>query len=362
METITQVKELTPEYRMRMAGNIARNDRVVWQYQRTMVAGVIRKRLSWPEIQTMKNRVERLTGCNKTWDTETYEASNVKVLLRSFLCKDKFCPNCQAVKRTVLWNRLRPYMEQHKDSLYHMTLTVPDCKGADLYETVRHMALCFKTLVTYLNGNKKVKGIDLLQYDFKGCFRSLEITCKDDVYHPHFHVAAVLGNGGGLEDKHIANEFSSSKGCEYRLFSDFEVTIQRIWWLLINGQRLTYRNIVENDTLRRYSCVADKCQPDNCERLIAYVTKGSPMDHITDENFRTLYHVLRNCRQIQGYGELYRVKDVVGTEDYTEQDYQALERYINSGELPVSQREGTRRLANDSKYIMLRTKYQPRKV
>lgn len=29
METITQVKELTPEYRMRMAGNAARNDRVV---------------------------------------------------------------------------------------------------------------------------------------------------------------------------------------------------------------------------------------------------------------------------------------------------------------------------------------------
>ena len=133
METITQVKELTPDYRMWMAGKVAKNDSVVWQYQRMMVAGVIRKRLSWPEIQTMKNRVERLAGCNKTWDTETYEASNVKILLRSFLCKDKFCPNCQAVKRMVLWNRLWPYMEQHKDSLYHMTLTVPDCKGADLY-------------------------------------------------------------------------------------------------------------------------------------------------------------------------------------------------------------------------------------
>lgn len=190
-----------------------------------MVAGVIRKRLSWPEIQFMKNRVEQLVGCNRTWDTETYDASNVKVLLRSFLCKDKFCPNCQAVKRTVLWNRLQPYMEQHRDYLYHMTLTVPDCKGEELYETVRQMARCFKTRVTYLNGNKKVKGIDLLQYDFKGCFRSLEITCKDDVYHPHFHVAAVLGNGGGLEDKHIANEFSSFKGCENRLFSDLEVTI-----------------------------------------------------------------------------------------------------------------------------------------
>ena len=67
---------------------------------------------SWDEVQTMRNRVERLEGCNRAWDTETYEASNVKVLLRTSLCKDRFCPNCQAVKRTILWNRLQPYAEQ----------------------------------------------------------------------------------------------------------------------------------------------------------------------------------------------------------------------------------------------------------
>ena len=271
METMTHVRELTPNYRIRMAGNAVRNDDVVWQYQRMMVSGIIRKRLTWDEVQTMRNRVERLKGCNKVWDTKTYEASHVKVLLRTFLCKDRFCPNCQSVKRMVLWNRLQPYMEQYKDSLYHMTLTVPDCAGEELYDTVRHMAECFKALIRCLKDSKKVKarGIDL---DFKGCFRSLEIKCKgENLYHPHFHVAAVLGNGGGLEDKHIFNEFSRSKGYDDRLFSDIEVAIQRIWWLLINDQRPTYHNIFEDDTLGRYSCVADKYQPDDCERLIAYV-------------------------------------------------------------------------------------------
>ena len=361
METITQVKELTPDYRIRMAGNAVRNDDVVWRYQRMLVGGIIRKRLSWDEVQTMRKRVERLRGCNRVWDTETYEASHVKVLLRTFLCKDRFCPNCQAVKRMVLWNRLQPYMEQYKDSLYHMTLTVPDCTGDELYDTVRHMAECFKALIRCLRNSKKMKarGIDL---GFKGCFRSLEIKCKgENLYHPHFHVAAVLGNGGGLEDKHIFNEFSRSKGYDDRLFSDIEVAIQRIWWLLINDQRPTYRNIFEDDTLGRYSCVADKYQPDDCERLIAYVTKGSPMEGIADSNFRTLYQTLRNCRQIQGYGDLYHIKSAEGTGDYTERDYQALEQYIINGERPVSQYEGTGRLAYDDKYLMLRAKYQPRK-
>lgn len=362
METMTQVRELTPDYRLRMAGNAVRNDDVVWRYQRMMVGGIIRKRLSWDEIQAMRSQVERLRGCNRVWDTETYEASHVKVLLRTFLCKDKFCPNCQAVKRMILWNRLQPYIEQNKDSLYHMTLTVPDCTGEELYDTVRHMAECFKALMRCLRDSKKMKarGIDL---DFKGCFRSLEIKCKgENLYHPHFHVAAVLGNGGGLEDKHIFNEFSRSKGYDDRLFSDIEVAIQRIWWLLINSQRLTYRNIFEDDSLGRYSCAVDKCQPDDCERLIAYVTKGSPMEGITDSNFRTLYQTLRNCRQIQGYGDLYHVKSVEGTGDYSERDYQELERYIAIGEQPVIQHEGTGRLAYDDKYLMLRAKYQPRKV
>ena len=191
----------------------------------------------------------------------------------------------------------------------------------------------------------------------------MEIKCKgENLYHPHFHVAAVLGNGGGLEDKHIFNEFSRSKGYDDRLFSDIEVAIQRIWWLLINDQRPTYHNIFEDDTLGRYSCTVDKCQPDDCKRLIAYVIKGSPMESITSENFRTIYHALKNFRQIQGYGIFYRVKGVEGTEDYTEQDYQALEQYITSGERPVNQRERTNHLACDSKYIMLRAKYQPRKV
>ena len=111
----------------------------------------------------------------------------------------------------------------------------------------------------------------------------------------------------------------------------------------------------------RYSCVADKYQPDDCERLIAYVIKGSPMEGITDGNFRTLYQTLRNCRQIQGYGDLYHVKGVEETGDYSERDYQALEQYIAMGERPVSQYEGTGRLVYDDKYLMLRARYQPRK-
>lgn len=365
METTTQVKELT--HKERLGKHELEIEYMVSRYWRVAYTSVVNKLLPQSEIRPIGKRAERLDNCNRFWTTETYEASHIKVLDRTFLCKDRFCPNCQAVKRMILQNRLLPLMEQHKDSLYHMTLTIGNCKGADLHDTIRHMAKCFKTLELYLNGNKKVKGIDLTQYDFKGCFRSLEITYDGDSYHPHFEVAAVLGNGGGLEDKHMSNQFSHSKKTGLRLFSDFELTIQRMWWLLINKQRLSYHNIVEGASSDRYSCTVGKFQPDDYNTLFNYVTKGAiapkrknapPM---SDEQFRTFYHALSNYRQWQGYGLFYCVKKVEGMVEYTEQDYQMLEQYIMDGEQPVSKRERVSWLTGDTQYTLLRAKYQPRK-
>ncbi len=363
MEPKTQVKELT--HKERLDEHELEIDAMVSRYWRVAYGSVVNRLLPWTEIQPMGKRAERLDHCNQFWETETYESSRIKVLVRTFLCKDRFCPNCQIVRRMILQNRLLPLMERYQDSLYHMTLTVPDCKGADLYETIRHMARCFKTLVTYLNGNKKVRGIDLTQYDFQGCFRSLEITYDGDCYHPHFEVAAVFGNGGGLEDRHTLNQFSHSQKAGLRLFSDFELIVQRIWWLLINKQRLSYHNIVEGVSQERYSCTVSKFQPDDYKTLLNYVTKNAiapkwkntaPM---SDEQFRTFYHALNHYRLRQGYGLFYHVKETEKAGDYTEQECQMLEQYIINGEQPVSQYERVGRLACDSQYIILRARYQP---
>lgn len=263
------------------------------------------------------------------------------------------------MKKLVLQNRFLPYMEKYKDSLYHMVLTVPACNGDNLRKTIQQMTACFKTLVTYLNGNKKVKGIDLTQYEFQGCLRSLEITYNGDTYHPHFHVAAVLGNGGGIENKYMENEFSNHRK---RLFSDFEIIIQRIWWLLINRKRLTADNIVgNNDSLGRYSCIADKFQPEDYQNLFGYMTKMYSEDRslMTYENFKVLYYALNRVRQIQGYGVFYNIKEP-NMEEYTESDYQVLENYIINEEKPVTSYEPISRLTDTQGYMILKGKGRPK--
>ena len=353
----TIVKELSQNHREKMYRNITSNDQIEEYYTRMLVSGIIKNRMPPTEISTLRNRLKRLENCNKFWLVETYEASHIKVLMRTFLCKDKFCSNCCQIKKLILQNRFLPYMEQYKDSLYHLVLTVPSCSGEKLKKTIRQMTACFKTLVTYLNGNKKVKGIDLSEYGFQGCLRSLEITYKKDIYHPHFHVAMVLNHGNCIENKYISNEFSTSGK---RLFSDFEVMIQRIWWLLINHKRLTLNNILGNSTsLGCYSCIADKFQSDDYGNLFGYLTKKYSEDKspMTYENFKTLYHALNRVRQIQGYGVFYNIKEL-DAETYTESDYQVLENYLLSQEQPVSSYESLRHLSENHGYIVLKGKRQ----
>lgn len=354
IEHNTVAKELLQPYREKIYGNVNRNNRMVEYYKLLLVEGIVKKRMSPIEIHAMRERMKRIQGCNKFWLTETYESSHVKVLLRTYLCKDKFCSNCNQMKKIVLENRFLPYMEKYKDSLYHMVLTVPDCMDEELKNTIQRMTSCFKTLVSYLNGNKKVKGIDLSQYGFQGCIRSLEITYKADTYHPHFHVAAVLGNSG-IEEKHISNQFS---GVQNRLFSEFESMIQRMWWLLLNKKRLTSDNILgEDNSLGRYSCVADKFNGEDYKKLFGYMTKMYSKDNspMTYQNFKTLYNALFRVRQIQGYGVFYNVKEL-NTDSYTEQDYQMLEDYLSAEEQPVNSYEPISRLAKDVKYTVLKAK------
>jgi hypothetical protein len=357
---VSQVKEVSLSHRVNVSVNAAKNREIIDYYQ-LMAVVAVRKKTPRREVDVILSRKKRMENCNKFWQMEVYENSKVKLLLRTFLCRDKFCYNCKRVKQLVQKRRFLPLMEQYSNSLYHVTLTVPACAGEALGDVLRQMARCFKILVTYLNGNKKISGLDFMAYGFKGGIRSLEIDYDGDVYHPHYHVAAVFDNPVVVEQKSIENKFSMSGR---RLFSEFESILQRMWWLLMNGQRLSYANITsksaEDD---RYSCVMDSFHPDNYGVLFDYMTKiRSEKDDLMEyENFTTLYHALNGLRQIQGYGTFYNVKAAEDDQDYTEQEYRDIADYITSQEQPKDAYEPVSRLANDTTYTVIRSKYTGKK-
>ena len=357
MNKMNQVKEVSLDHRVNISKNTVKN-RLILEYYQRMAVIAVRMKAPKEEINTIKNRMNRLENCNKFWQMEVYETNKVKLLLRSFLCHDKFCINCKRIKQLILKKRFLPLMAKHSNTMYHVTLTVPVCTGKELRYVLQHMARCFKTLVSYLNGNKKISGMDFTRYEFKGGIRSLEIDYNGDEYHPHYHVAAVFNNPSIVENKSIDNKFSTSAR---RLFSEFESVLQRIWWLLMNGQRLSYDSIIANSAEDdRYSCAIDYFRPDSFGVLFDYMTKlRSDREAFMEyENFETLYHALKGIRQIQGYGVFYNIKAAEDTQNYTEQEYRDISEYIICYEEPTESYEPVSRLAKDMSYTIIKGEYK----
>jgi hypothetical protein len=339
----------------------ARLNGVIIDHYRDLTVEAVCKKQPQQVIDSLKGRWKRMENCNRFWTTETYEASRVKLLLQTFLCRDKFCLNCKRVKRMVMEKRFMPYMEQYKERLYHMTLTVPACTAENLKPTIKHMATCFKTLVNYLYGSKKLNGLDFTQYGFEGCIRTLEITYKGDNYRPHYHVATVFTDLANVDKKRISNKFSMSGNL---LFSEFEAIIQRVWWLLINRQRLTRENIyAETAEDDRYSCTVEKFRPEDYLQLLGYMTKirSEDNEYMEYENFKTLFHALDRVRQVQGYGVFYNVKAAEDSPEFSADEYHDIAAYIAPNEQPSEpDSEPLSRLLKDNSYTILRGKRTPR--
>jgi hypothetical protein len=250
-----------------------------------------------------------------------------------------------------------PVLERYKDRLYHMTLTQPNCSGEDLKHIIERMSVKFMYLKRYLRGEKKIKDLDFTEWGFKGAIRSLEVTFKNDSYHPHYHVALALDCDIG--EKNIKNTYSKSyKSDQLKLFSDKEVLIQKIWYLLMNEQSVTKKAI---DALNEgYSCVIERFKESDYAELFKYATKVTTEEHtlLTYEHFKTLYNALHSVKQIQGYGVFYRVKDEV-TEDMiaeVERLYNDLIEYLQSIERPTQEVSHLKELLQDAQYKLISRK------
>lgn len=288
----------------------------------------------------LKNRSQSVSLCGKFYDYDYYRFQAVKVLKRVNSCRDKFCPQCQSLLAQTRLAKYSPILDEYsKDyDLYHVVFTVPNCSPSDLKITLTRMYKAFGHMIRYFRGNAKVKGIDFLQYGFFGAVRSLEITQNFTTgeLHPHFHCIFVLKKDLNLEKDQV-NSFSFSNGVFQRYFSDFEIILQKVWCLLVNGFRVSLSALDDLDT--GYSVVADKAIPGDYKEIFKYALKGCCKgDKIfTYESFKALYFALHNRRIVQGYGALRCLKfesDEI-LEDQVDENFNAIVEELVCFEDPV---------------------------
>lgn len=302
-----------------------------------------------------KNKIKGIDSCNKYFLIDKYNYNQVKDFKRTNLCKDKFCNNCKKVKQAVRMSRYIPELENYSDNLYHLTLTIPNVNGEDLKSTIKNMSKCFGTLIEYIKCKKELSFYSFSKFGYLGSIRSLEITFNGDSYHPHYHCCFAFTN---LDlNKTIKNKYSIDyyHKKEDKLFSEFEITIQKIWYLLINKMRVCKENF--NLLEDGYSCNCDKFQSGDYKELFKYMTKETDekKNILTYDNFKVLYDSTRYIKQIQGYGCFYHINDS-NIDDEVDKVYTDIIEFLKQDERPIELLESPMDLLNDDRFTLISRK------
>jgi plasmid rolling circle replication initiator protein Rep len=294
------------------------NDLIAKYYNRLLLENVpVQSRQNFsPDINEKANRIRT---CGKCHEYDEFAKQGYRDLQRIYYCKDKFCQHCQKIKALSRLKKFAPILDDASDKydLYHIALTVPNCNGDMLKDRIDRLFGSLRRLTRYLTGDAKIKGVDFLQYGFAGAVRSLETTysyknrATGKEYHPHLHCVVALKKDLDLE-KHNRNKFSlSHKTDEIRLFSDLEILIQKVWFLLNDtegGKRVNLQNI--ENVKDGYTCVIDKINDNSYYEVFKYVNKvyGEDKERLRYSQFKTLTAVLKNRRVIQGSGIFYKIQ------------------------------------------------------
>ena len=345
------------EFILNTHNNSVYNKVLIDYYKRLIKEGSDTSKFSGNKYGIPLDKIYRLDSCNKLWNIDIYKVNQIKDFISTNLCHDKFCNNCKKVRQACRMSRYIPYIEPYKENLYHITFTIPNISGEYLKETIKKLSLSFRKLMRYVRGNLKIRGLDFSHYGYKGAIRSLEITFKENNYHPHLHCAFVFENLD-ISNKIYKNIFSYDRVGERedRLFSEFEIFIQKIWYLIYNDLEVTKKNIDKLDL--GYSCIIDKFYNEDYMELFKYMTKETDEEDniLTYSNFKTLYLSTYRYKQIQGYGCFYLIKDSEDLSEEVDKVYADIKELLLKEEMPTNENITPFSLLNDNEYKVISRK------
>ncbi len=135
------------------------------------------------------NKYYRVLDCSTFLEFRLAVDNSLKLSNANF-CKVRLCPMCSWRRSLKIFgqvSRVMDHVEENYNYKYiFLTLTVKNCYGEDLRDTLDLMTKAFNKM----NQRKAFKQA------IKGYFRSLEITYNKDenTYHPHFHMILAVND------------------------------------------------------------------------------------------------------------------------------------------------------------------------
>ena len=153
----------------------------------------------------MEKNAERVWHCGEYLDfADTPDGFK---LYDARFCRDRLCPMCSWRRSYKIFGQISQIMDliAGEYEFLFLTLTVVNCKGSELSETISKMQKAWtKYFVRPDRVNRRAKDV------IKGYFKALEVTHNlnkrsksYDTYHPHFHIILAVNKSYFHKDDYI---------------------------------------------------------------------------------------------------------------------------------------------------------------
>lgn len=226
-------------------------------------------------------RAERTDSCGNylefAHEIENGVTSEKGKLHTAYFCMDRLCPMCAWRRSLKIFGQVSQILEliSGNYTFLFLTLTVPNCTGEALSETLNRLNSAFYQMTKYKAWKKAVKGY----------FRALEITYnkRRDDFHPHFHCILAVSKSYLKNDVYIPHE--EWLNMWRRAYKDESIK-------MVNIKAITHR--MKNDEALTDAENLEKAVAEACK----YAVKSKDVLHsdndLTDKVVRTftdaLYH------------------------------------------------------------------------
>ena len=283
--------------------------------------------------ERIRKRGDKIGSCLDLWLWDKYENNKLLDLKKVNRCmNNRFCPNCKKFDlASTIHNFKGPFKNLLDDGYfpYLLTLTVPNCRGEDLRNTIDKMNIAFRKFFNSFNYDlvdTTRKGFSERLIKFDSALKVLEITYNKEtkMFHPHFHIMIFSKEyDENLFKKSIPGAWSKKKNCQ--LYNSLlDIHIMKIWKMCFDKIRMSVKNynLMSDNWYDNYMCDIKEMNESGIYEVLKYTFKDSDIsDYYVFKNFVL---ALENKRIRQGYGLLYNLK----CENESDGELQDIEEFL----------------------------------
>lgn len=239
---------------------------------------------------------ERIAQCGTFLEFKRFLSDDSLKLNQANFCKVRLCPMCTWRRSLKIFGQVSKVMNEAtkiKDSHFlFLTLTVKNCKGADLSETIDLMMKGFSAMFRRARVKKSILG----------CFRALEITHNTnkhsksfDTYHPHFHCVLMVNKSYFTSRNYIKqNEWAEM-------------------WKQVVG--LDYEPIVHIETIKNSEKNIQKAVAETAKYSVKDTDILNPDEDLQDSAVHFLSNALHGRRLHAFLGEFDKIRKKLKLDD-----------------------------------------------